>query len=148
MFSIDPKCVTSDTIEKIPDCLSNTKNISNRVSKGNGIIAHIKSILESVSLGVHYFKIAFLLRESLFLNGILYSSESWYAIKEAEIEELEKLDRMLLRSIFEVPRSVPTSSLYLESGCISIRTILKSRRVNFLFYLSNLEESEMLYKFF
>ena len=89
-----------------------------------------------------------LLRESLFLNGILYSSEAWYGLKKTEIDDLEKLDKILLRRIFEVPQSVPSASLFLESGCIRIGTMIKARRVNFLHYLVNLDESEMLYKFF
>ena len=112
------------------------------------MIAKIKSILENISLGEHYIKIAFLLRESLFLNGILYSSEAWYGVKESEIIELENMDNMLLRNIFEVPKSAPIVSLYLESGCVRIRNILKARRLNFLHHLVKLDHEEMLYKFF
>ena len=111
---------------------SNAETIKHRVSIGNGIVAKIKSILENMYLGEHYFKIAFLLRESLFLNGILYIAEAWYGLKESEINELEKIDNILLRSIFEVPRSAPIASLYLESGCVRIRNILKAR----IFYIT------------
>ena len=111
------------------------------------MIAKIKSILENISLGEHYIKIAFLLRESLFLNGILYSSEAWYGVKESEIIELENVDNMLLRNIFEVPKSAPIVSLYSESGCVRIRNILKARRLNFLHHLMKLDQEEMLYKF-
>ena len=106
---------------------ANTETIQNRVSIGNGIIAKIRSILENMSLGKHYFKTALLLRESLLLNGILYSSEAWYGLKKSEVADLEKVDTLLLRTIFEVPQSTPTVSLYLESGCIRIRNILKAR---------------------
>ena len=41
---------------------SNNKNVEKRVSRGNGLIPDILSILESVSLGKHYFKMAVLLR--------------------------------------------------------------------------------------
>ena len=54
----------------------NTDTISHRVSLGNGALAQIRSILENIRLGSNYFKTAFLLRESIFLNGILFSSES------------------------------------------------------------------------
>ena len=54
----------------------------------------------------------------------------------------------MLRSIFEVPRSAPIVSLYLESGCVRIRNILKARRINFLHHLAKLDKQEMLYKFF
>ena len=126
----------------------NTDTISHRVSLGNGALAHIRSILDNISLGRHYFKTAFLLRESFFLNGILFSSEAWYGITEEEIDQLEKLDIQLLRYIFEVPHSVPVVSLYLESGCVRIRNIIRARRLNFLHYLANMKKDEMLYKFF
>ena len=126
---------------------SNKENIRSRVSKGNGIIAKIKAMLENTSLGQEYFRIAFLLRESLFLNGILFASESWYGLKSDEVEELENVDRILMRTIFEVPESVPIVGLYLESGCLTIGALIKARRVNFLHTLANLEESEMLSKF-
>lgn len=125
---------------------SNTLNIKCRVSKGNGIIAKIKNMLESLSLGKHYFKIALLLRESLLINGVITSAESWYGLKKNEIEQLEDLDHQLLRHIFEVPKSVPTCALYLETGCLSLETIIKIRRVCFLHTLINLREDEMLHK--
>ena len=120
-----------------------TENIKQRISKGNGIKAQIKTILERVSLGAHFFKIAFLLRESLLLNGILYNSETWYGLKKAEIEEMENLDKDFIRSLFEVPFTAPVSSLFLETGCVSINTIIKARRINFLHYMLNLVPVEV-----
>ena len=51
------ECIKSDTClgDKISSDGSNTENIRNRVSKGNGIIAKIKSILKSDSLRKHLF---------------------------------------------------------------------------------------------
>ena len=66
----------------------------------------------------------------------------------SEIHELEKIDNILLRNIFEVPQSTPVVSLYLESGCVRIRNIIKARRINFLHHLVNLKKTEMEYKFF
>ena len=82
------ECVDSDPY--LGDILaadgSNTLNIRNMVSKGNGIVSKIKTILES--LGAHYFKITLLLRENLLLNAILSSSESWYGLTQSEIDDL------------------------------------------------------------
>lgn len=61
---------------------------------------------------------------------------------------MEKLDRILLKFIFNVPDSVPSIALYLESGCLTIGTLIKARRVNFLHTLANREDSEMHTKFF
>ena len=105
-------------------------------------------MLEKVTLGYHYFKIALLLRESLFLNGILTNSEVWYGIKKSEIKELETLDKMLLRRILETPVSTPMEAMQLELGIMSISTLIKARRINFLHYLASRNESEMLSKMF
>ena len=127
---------------------TNTENIRARVSKGMGILSKIKSILESVSFGSHYFKIALLLRESLLLNGILTNSESWYGLSKSEISQLEKVDLEFFRSLFNVPETVPTAGIYLETGCYRIGTIIKIRRLNFLHAMVKLDRSEMLSKFF
>ena len=127
---------------------SNKLNIENRISKGVGKIAQIMSMVERISLGKHYFKIAFLFRETIFLSSILTNSEIWYRVSEAELEELESLDRGLMKRIFSLPSSTPTSALYLESGCLTISTIIKARRINYLQYLVKLPQDEMLSRFF
>ena len=127
---------------------SNQLNIQKRVSKGLGKIAQIMSMIEKISLGKHYFKIAFLLRGSIFLSSILTNSEIWYKLSKPELEDLEVLDRTLLKRILSVPDSTPTSALYLETGCMSITTTIKARRINYLQYLVKLPKEEMLSKFF
>ena len=62
----------------------NTMNIKKRISKGIGIISDIMNILERVTFGEYYFKIAMVLRESKFINGILTNTEIWYGLTEAE----------------------------------------------------------------
>ena len=142
--------VTSETY--LGDIISgdgtNKLNIESRVSKGLGKVAQIMSMVEKISLGKHYFKIAFLLRESIFLSSVLTNSEVWYKLSKAELKDLESLDRSLLKRIFSVPNSTPTAALYLESGCISIGTTVKARRINFLQYLLKLPKDDMLSRVF
>ena len=125
----------------------NTKNIKSRISKGVGIISQIMNMLETVTLGEHYFSTAVLLRESKFINGILTNSEIWYGLTNDEIEELASLDRSLLRQILKTPISTPKESLYLELGITDIETTIKARRLTFLHYLCTRDQSEMLFKF-
>ena len=127
---------------------TNKLNIQRRVSKGNGIISQLLTLLEKTSVGKHYFRIALLLRDSIFLSSILTNSEVWYGVTQSDIEELEILDKNLLRSIFKVPSSTPVAGLYLESGSIRIGTLIKARRINYLHYLLKLSRSEMLSNFF
>ena len=88
------------------------------------------------------------LRELMFLNGIVTNSDIWYNLKKLEIEELEEIDRMLLRKILNTQISCPKEALYLESGAVPIGMILKSRRLNYLHYLVKENENSMLSKFF
>ena len=127
---------------------TNTANIQARISKGNGILSQIRNYLETMSFGAHYFKIAMLLRESLLLNGILTNCSSWYGLTETDLTGLESLDLAFFRTLFQVPQTVPTVSLFLETGSYSIRTIIKVRRVIYLHYLLKLKNGEMLNKFF
>jgi hypothetical protein len=69
-------------------------------------------------------------------------------MSKSEIEELELLDRVLLRHILGLPRSKPTEFKYLETGCLNIGTILKMRRLNCLQYLLQSDEDKMLNQFF
>ena len=127
---------------------SNNKNIKARKTAGLGISAQIMSLIQSVSLGYFVFDIAKLLRESMLVGGILYSSEVWYGLTQGNLEDLEQTDRAYLRQVLQMAISSPVCSLYLEMGCTPFSFVLVGRRVLYLHYLVNLDEEEMLYKFF
>ena len=93
------------------------------------------NVLERVSFGRYYFQIALSFREAIFLNSILTNIEVWYGLKNHEIEELEKLDRMLLCKILALPQTTPAEALFLETGSVNIGTIVKMRRINYLQHL-------------
>ena len=111
-------------------------------------MTEIMDMLNSVSFGHRYFEIAVTLREARLINGMLTNCDVWYSLKKSEIEELEEVDRMLLRRILACPDSTCIESLYLELGLIPIHIMLKARRVMYLHYLATLNQSEMLYKVF
>jgi hypothetical protein len=126
----------------------NRKNVEKRISKGIGIITQILNLLDIVSFGQHYIEIALLLRESMFINGILFNAEIWYGLTKTELSEFENLDRLLLRRILNVPFSTPKEAYYLELGITQISEIIQMRRIQYLHHLVTREEHEMLYQFF
>ena len=126
----------------------NDQNINSRVSKGLGLVNQVMNMLEKVTFGSHYFTTAILFRESIFLSGILTNAESWHGLTKAHVEQLESVDRLLLRQIVCTPVSTPTEALFLELGILSIGTIIKTRRINYLHYLLKCDETEMVYKVF
>ena len=125
----------------------NDQNIASRVMKGFGIIKQVVSILEELCFGSFFFTVAKILRDSLFLNSILLNSEAWYNVTNNNIDELEKIDNILLRKLLEVPSSSPTSMLHLELGTLPIRFIIKTRRIMFLQYILKEDGKSLIHKF-
>ena len=101
-----------------------------------------------INLGEHYMETVILLREALFINGILTNAEIWYALTSEELKALDDLDKTLLRKVLKVPFSTPSEAYYLELGILSIEAILKNRRANYLHYLVTRGEEQMLHSFF
>ena len=99
---------------------SNKLNVRSRIGKGLGKISDIMNILETVSFGTYIFAIAMTLRESMFLNAILTNADVWYNLTNSEIEELEELDRCLLRKFLGTKMSCPKEALFLETGPLPI----------------------------
>ena len=97
---------------------------------------------------VGYFKITQTLREAKFINGILTNADVWYNLGQSDLDELETVDRLLLRRILSVPETTCIEALYLETGSMDIDTIIKAKRINYLHYLIKEEGSTMLFKFF
>lgn len=126
----------------------NKENIQARTNRGIGIITQVMILLEEVCLGYHFFETSVLLRESLFLNSILVNIEVCYGLTNEDISNLEIVDKILMRKILEAHSKTPTEALYLELGCIPIRFVIMSRRINFLFYILNRPENDLVRNFF
>ena len=75
--------------EDLPDSKCDL-NIQNRISKGMGNITRIMNMLDKITLGRHYFKTALLLRESIFLSGLLTNAESWHGLTSIASEKVSK----------------------------------------------------------
>ena len=126
----------------------NRKNVDKRISKGLGLITQIMNMMESMSFGKYYIEIALLLRESIFINGILNNSEVWYGLTTTEINDFENLDIVLLRRILKSPTSTPKEAFYLELGLIPLGVVIKAKRINYLHNIVTRKESEMIFNFF
>ena len=99
---------------------SNTLNIKDRVGKGIGIMSDILNTLESVSFGVHYFRIFKMFREAQFINGTLTNADIWYGLNRNSLKELEDLDRLMIRKVLKCPFSTPSEAGHLELGLLPL----------------------------
>ena len=82
----------------------NNANIKDRCNTGHSAIAEIKSLMNEISVGKFRIQIGLILRNSIFLSKMLLNSEVWYSLTKYEIEELEKVDIILIRHMHTVKR--------------------------------------------
>ena len=127
---------------------TNEANIKERIDKGYGIVNEIVSILEEIPLGSYRISVGLKLREAMLLNGILFNSEIWYNVKEEDIQKLSAVDEYLLRNILGAPSKTPIEALYLETGCLPIKFVLKTRRLMYLHHILSRSEDEVIRKFY
>ena len=125
-----------------------SKNILDRRSKGIGVISEIASILNGLCLGEHYFNTALMLRQAMLLQVLLSNSETWLRLTKGDMKRLEGVDQSFLRRIFQVPISTPIAFLYLETGCIPIRYIMKMKRVMYLHHILTRKEDALISRAF
>ena len=64
-------------------------------------------MIERIPGGPYHFEIAIILRNALLISSILSNSESWYVVTKLDIEQLEQIDEMWIRNLFELSRNVP-----------------------------------------
>ena len=117
-------------------------------NKGYGMAAEIIAIVNDIPLGQFKMEIGLKLREAMLISGLLFNSEAWHNISEAEIRKFEIVDEHLLRSLVGAHAKTPLEFLYLETGSIPIRFILSCRRMIYLQTIlkrSNLELTKRIY---
>ena len=85
-----------------------------------------------------------MLREAIFLNGILYNSESWHGITKTHIEELALVDKNLMRFILSPHAKTPIEFLYLESGAKPVNFVISSRRKKYLKEIQTRKDHELI----
>ena len=143
---------TTDAQRYLGDVLSssgkNMNNIIKRKQKGFLIIEQIKKILQNGFFGKHHFEAAVILRESLFINSILFNGEVWSNLTRKEVHELTLVDNAMLRAIWECPAYTSIPVMFLDLGIKPIKFHLIQRRIMYLHYLLSQDEESLLYKCF
>ena len=66
----------------------NEETIEDRWKRGWGKISTIMGILGEVDMGCNQLEAGLLLRESILINSLLYTAESWYGVTEKQLADL------------------------------------------------------------
>ena len=118
--------------------------IEDRRNKGWGKVAVIKGILSEVDMGRRRIEVGLLLRKSLLVNSLLFTTETWSGVKESDIRRLELVDLALLRSLLDCHSKVASEFVYMETGSLMLRHILSMNRMMYHHHLLTLEDGETL----
>ena len=138
------KCSYLGDIISFDGSLDNT--IEARRQKGVGLVTQITAMVDQLSLGHFYFKISFMLRNCMFINGILTNSEIWYNVSKKHIETLENGDNMLIRKLLKGHSKTAKEALHLETGLVPIRYLILKRKLMYLWHLLHREDNELIKK--
>ena len=118
------------------------ETINHRKSKGDWFVTEIISILNEIPFGEHKVEIGVKLWEAMLINGILYKSERWHCITNAQIAILESGDEALLRSILQAQSKTSREFLHLETGTIPLRWIVAQRRIQYMKHILSRKDNE------
>ena len=119
-------------------------NILDRASKGMGYANEILSVLKEISFGYHYYQMALQFRNAKLVNGMLCSVEALYGLSNKHIEQLEQIDKFLMRKVFSCIITTPIEAYYLETGALPLRFIITARRLFFYWTILHKPEHELI----
>ena len=125
-----------------------SETIEDRRNKGWGKVATILGILDEVDMGSRRIEAGLLLRKSILVNSLLFTSETWSGIREASLQRLEQVDQALLRSLLAAHSKTSVEFLYLESGSLQLKHILRMNRMMYHHYLLTLDKEETIRKIY
>ena len=77
------------------------------------------------------------------LPMLLYNSECWYEMAPKDIDELDKLQLMFLRTLLSVGSGCPTPTLYSETGAVLMQLRILHKKLIFLHHVATLPEGSL-----
>ena len=105
---------------KISSSGSNSENIRERCKMGHIAISQIKSLMKDVNMGKFTVQTGLIFRDSIFVSKILLNSEVWHSLTQSQINELERIDKILLRHILNAHSKTGIEWLYFDTGKINL----------------------------
>ena len=119
--------------------------IEDQRNKGWGKVSELKGILSELP-AIRRVEIGLKLREAKVHNGILYNSEAWSNVSDADMERLEQVSTAALRALVDGHAKCSKAFYYLEFGAPLVRHIVMVRRFMYHHHILTRNESEMIQK--
>ena len=103
-----------------------------RARKAIGTSTEIISLCKEINFGKNQISEMLLLYHSVFLPRLVYNCEAWTNLTCKDYSCLENVQKNFLRHVMEVPKSTPTSGLFLEMGILPVQFVIEVRQLMFL----------------
>ena len=122
---------------------SNDANIKERCKIGQSAISQIKSMLNDANFGRFKIQTGLIMRDSIFVSKVLLNSEVWHSLTKSQVDNLEIVDRLLLRHTLNAHSKTGVEWLYCDTGKLNLKSLIQIRRLMYLWLLLNRDESEL-----
>ena len=116
----------------------------NRIQGAYSYLLEIRALLTDMPFGKRRLQIGLMLRDAMFVNGVLFNSEAWSSINQKHIEEIETMDRTLMKFIEGAHAKTPSEMLYLETATIPLRHTISIRRMMYHQSILSRTEDELI----
>ena len=146
----DEKMKNSESEKYLGDFISHDgkhdATMSNRIQRAYSYLSEIRALLTDMPFGKRRLQIGLMLRDAMFVNGVLFNSEAWSSINHKHIEEIETIDRTLMRFLVGAHAKTPSEILYLETATIPLRYTMSIRRLMYHQSILSRSEDELIKK--
>ena len=88
------------------------------------------------------------MRDTIFGSKMLLNSEVWHSLTNNQIEQLEVLDRSLIRQLLGAHSKTAIEWLYIDTGKLDLKSLIKIRRIMYLWHILSRDKSELIRKFY
>ena len=144
----DTEMPSTETQRYLGDTISstgfNSVNIKERCKTGHSAISQIKSMLSDVNFGRFTVQTGLMFRDSIFLSKMLLNSEVWHSVTKLQVEDLEIVDKILLRNILNAHSKTGLEWIYADCGKLNMKALIQIRRLMYLWHILSRDKTELI----
>ena len=101
-------------------------------------------MLSDVNFGKFTVQTGLLFRDSNFVSQVLLNSEVWHSVTKVQIEELEVINKILLRNILQAQSKTGLEWIYADCGKLNLKAFMQIRRWMYLWHVLSRDEDELI----
>ena len=78
------------------------------------------------------------------MSKVLLNSEVWHSVTKVQIEDLEVVDKILLRNILQAHSKTGLEWIYDDCGKLNLKALIQIRRLMYLWHVLSRDEDELI----